>query len=99
MWKRWLDRKLSRTIAPCAGGRCLMILTAVLLPATAAVYAEPARPRVACGGGAGGATRAPTPERRAGLDEKPLRPLTPKQTGKKPGKSAGEQAGPPGPTS
>src|SRR4051812_12682279 len=99
MWKRWLDRKLSRTIAPCAGGRCLIVLTAVLLPATAAVHAEPARPTVACGRDAEGATGTQTPEGRAGLGEQPCVALTAEQTEKTPDNGANEQSATPGPTS
>src|SRR4051794_33319655 len=95
MWKRWSDRKVSRTIAPCAGGKCLIILTAVLLPATAAVYAEPARPRVTCGGDAEGATGTQTPEGRAGPDEQPCVALTAEQTEETPDNGANEQSATP----
>src|SRR4051812_30430981 len=94
MWKRRLQGK-SQTIAPCAGGR-LIILTAVLLSATGAVYAQPARTRVVCGDGED-ATPTQTPEGRTFLDELPCDPVAADQGEQKPDSGANEQSPAPGP--
>src|SRR4051794_18413660 len=71
MWKLCLHWNLSRTIALCAGGRWLITLTALLLSATPAVYAQEAAAKVACDASAEVANPAQTPERRGELDDRP----------------------------
>jgi hypothetical protein len=97
MWKRWLHGNLLGTNAVCAGRTWLIVLTAVLLSATAAAYAQPARTRAVCDDGEG-PTGTQRPEGRAGLDERPCAPAAAEQGEETPDSGPHEQAPTPGPS-
>ena len=99
MWKRWLQRNLSRTIALCAGAGWLITLTPVLLSATAAVYAQPAGTKVACDGDGESATPAQTPDDCAALDERPNAAVAAEQGEETPDSDKQDQSATAGPAS